>query len=146
MPHLSLNISAGGPIVEFFVGASVPRAEALKKAGQPVPNPILVRGLIDTGASCTSVDCTVLKQLRLVSTGSVPIHTPSTSSGTPHTVNQFDVSLILQHPKLAWQFHAVPVIETNLAHQGILALVGRDILSNCLLCYDGQAGIFSLAF
>ena len=73
MPHISLPISPSGPTLEFFVAASVPRAEALKKAGLPVPAPILVKGLIDTGASCTSIDPSILKALGLVSTGTIPV-------------------------------------------------------------------------
>ncbi len=146
MPHLTLPIGAGGPVLEFFVGVSSPRADALRLAGQTVPPPILVRGLIDTGASCTCIDPAILQSLGVVSTGTVPTHTPSTQIGAPHIANQFDISMILQHPKLSWQFHAVPVLESSLSHQGIQALIGRDILANCLLSYDGQACIFSLAF
>jgi len=48
MPHLSLPITAAGPVLDFYVGVSIPREGALKQAGKPVPNPVLVRGLIDT--------------------------------------------------------------------------------------------------
>lgn len=146
MPHISLPISPSGPTLEFYIGVSIPKQEALKKAGLPIPNPVLVKGLIDTGASCTSVDPTVLKTLGLVSTGTIPVHTPSTKSGQPHTANQYDISIILPHAKMSWQFHAVPIIESELSHQGIQALIGRDILKNCLLTYDGQAGTFALGF
>lgn len=40
----------------------------------------------------------------------------------------------------------VPVVEAHLSFQGIQALLGRDILSNCLFLYDGQSGVFTLAF
>jgi hypothetical protein len=146
MPHLSLPISAGGPIVEFFVGVSVPRANALRATGAPVPNPVLVRGLIDTGASCTSVDPSILNSLNLSPTGTIPVHTPSTVSGQPHLANQFDISVIFHHPKLTWQFHAIAVIQSELAHQGYQALIGRDILANCLFTYDGQGQFFCLSF
>lgn len=136
----------GGPTLEFYIGVSVPRANALTAAGKQVVPPILVRGLVDTGASCTSVDPSILTALGIVSTGTVPVHTPSTTSVAPHLANQFDISIILAHAKLSWQFHAVPIIESQLQHQGIQALIGRDILQNCLLTYDGQAGLFALAF
>lgn len=87
----------------------------------------------------------MLKALSLRPTGIVPIHTPSTS-GTPHQAYQYDVSLVLLNPKLNLTFGAVPVTEASLKVQGIDALVGRDILSDCLLVYDGQTGIFALAF
>jgi hypothetical protein len=43
-------------------------------------------------------------------------------------------------------FHALPVIDAELNHQGIQAIVGRDILSHCLFTYDGQTQNFCLAF
>jgi hypothetical protein len=58
----------------------------------------------------------------------------------------FDVSMSLLHPKLTYTFYSVPVIESDLTGQGIGALIGRDLLAKCLLVYDGQAGVFTLAF
>ena len=146
MPHLSLPVGPGGPILDCFIGVSHARAEALKKALRPGPAPIQVRALVDTGASCTSVDPSILKALAIVSTGTVPVHTPSTTSGQPHVANQFDISVVLNHPMIARTFMALPVIEAALLHQGIQALIGRDILSVCLLTYDGQSQTFCLGF
>jgi hypothetical protein len=146
MPHLTLPITPSGPLLEIICGVSKPRAEALAKAGRPIPNPVPARALIDTGASITALDSTILKALGAVCKGTVPLHTPSTQSGSPHVANQFDVSLVLVHPLLTRTWRALPVIESALAHQGILALIGRDILGFCLMTYDGQAGTFSLGF
>jgi hypothetical protein len=60
--------------------------------------------------------------------------------------NQYDVSIMLAHPKVNWQVHALAVLESSLAHQGIHALIGRDILANCLFTYDGQGNTFCLSF
>jgi hypothetical protein len=146
MPHLTLPIGAGGPILELFIGVSSPRADALKAAGQRVPPQVKVRALLDTGASCTGIDSAVLAALGVVSTGTTPLHTPSTTSGTPHVANQYDVSITLVHPLITRTFRAMPVIESHLAHQGIQALIGRDVLSLCLLTYDGVGQTFSLCF
>ena len=40
----------------------------------------------------------------------------------------------------------VGVIAVQLKYQGIDALIGRDILSQCILQYNGSMGQFSLAF
>jgi hypothetical protein len=61
-------------------------------------------------------------------------------------MNQYDVSLILLHPNLTLSWGAVPVVESQLMVQGIHCLLGRDVLSNCLLVYDGVAGTFVFAF
>jgi len=146
MPHLTVPFSAGAPVIDLLVGVSNPRAAALRQAGQPVPVAVSVRALVDTGASCTNIDPTILKALGMPSTGTVACHTPSTRSGQPHIANQFDVSLCLIHPLLTRSFVAVPVLESDLCHLGIQALLGRDILMFCLLNYDGQSQSFCLGF
>lgn len=145
MPHLTLQITPLGPVMDVLVGVSRPRAAALTQAGQPIPNPVAVRGLVDTGASCTCIDPGVLTSLNLTPTGSQPVHTPSTQ-GTPVNQLQYDVSLILPHPGISYSFHSLAVIQSQLAVQGIQGLIGRDVLDRCLLVYDGPLGAFTLAF
>lgn len=146
MPHISQVISPRGPLLQFMVGVSAPRASALRAAGQQVPAPIPITGLIDTGASCTNIDATILGRLAIPMTGTTPVHTPSTRAEAPHVANLYDISLVLIHPLVTRTFHALPVIESQLLHQGIQALIGRDILAFCLLTYDGSANNFCLAF
>lgn len=65
MPHLALQVSAGGPLIDVVVAVSRARRVALEAAGQSVPNPVLIRALVDTGASCTNIDPVVFVQLGL---------------------------------------------------------------------------------
>lgn len=146
MPHLTLPITPRGPLLQFMIGVSGPRQQALTKAGQPVPQQVPITGLIDTGASCTSIDSSILRQLSIPSSGTTPVHTPSTQANVPHVANVYDVSLILVHPMITRSFFAVPVTESQLIHQGIQALIGRDILSFCLFTYDGMGQTFCLGF
>jgi hypothetical protein len=146
MPHISLKISPTGPLLQFFVGVSAPRSKALTDAGQAVPTPIPITGLIDTGASCTSIDSLILRQLAIPSTGKTPVHTPSTQATAPHIADLYDISLVLVHPLIRRTFNAVAVTESQLHHQGIQALIGRDILSCCLFTYDGSGQNFCLGF
>lgn len=145
MPHLTVQLSARGPLLDVMVGVSGPRREALTKAGLAIPNEIQIRGLIDTGASSTALDQAVIAALGLVPTGTIPIHTPSTQ-GTAHVCNQYDVRITLVHPKLSLHIPALPVIDAGLATQGIQALIGRDVLERCLFIYNGQDNYFSLSF
>lgn len=145
MPHLVQQTAAGGPLIDVLVGVSSFRKEALEKAGQPVPPSIPMRALIDTGASCTCVDPSIITSLGITPSGSMPIHTPSTS-GAPKICNQYDIQLVLVHPKLTYTIQALPVIESDLAAQGIQALLGRDVLGHCLFVYDGANGNYTLAF
>jgi hypothetical protein len=145
LPHFTLQFQAAGPQLEFFVAVSQPRQQALQNAGLPIPQPTLVRGLVDTGASTTAIDPNVIRGLGIQPTGSMQILTPSTGA-TPHQADTFDVSIIVPIAGITFTLGALQVFESALSVQGIQALVGRDVLSNCLLVYDGRANIFSLAF
>jgi hypothetical protein len=139
---------ANGPVLTVMLGVSLPRADALATAGQPLPNSVPVRALVDTGASCTCVDPGVLDRLALTPTGSTTIHTPSTGAA-PHVADQYDVSLIVpgagsHHAPLV--VPALPVAAADFAAQGIDALIGRDVLRDCILIYNGSVGSFTLAF
>ena len=115
----------------------------------PVPNSIPIRGLVDTGASSTCVDPSILQSLGLTPTGIVTVNTPSTGT-QPHTTEQFDVSLLVPgsaptHAPLI--ISNLPVISSELlVAQGFHALIGRDILEECLLEYNGALGLFTLAY
>lgn len=132
-----------------YVGVSHARAAALTTASLPLPTPVTIQALIDTGASGTCVDPSVLQTLGLTPSGSVTVNTPSTGNH-PHTADQYDVSIFVPG-SLATQ---PPLIVPNLAvvcsellpSQGFHALIGRDILSVCIFTYNGAAGLFTLAY
>ncbi len=145
MPHFTLQFQAGAPQVAFYIGVSQPREQALKNAGVTVPQPIVIHGLVDTGASNTAVDPVIIQQLGLSPTGSMSIFTPSTGE-TPAQANTFDVSIRIPVATMTFSVGALQVFESALSVQGIQALIGRDVLANRLMVYDGRANIFSLAF
>ena len=128
-----------------MVGVSQPRATALTAEGKQVPDAVVARMLIDTGASHTCIDETILRPLKLEPTGSIAAHTPSTG-GNPHVMFQYDVALLLYHQDNSRFLGNVPVSAVDFSAQSIDGILGRDILSLCLLVYDGRAVQFSLAF
>jgi len=145
MPHVSLKINGDGPLIKCHIGVSHPRRDALLAAGQNVPPPVQITALIDTGASSSSIDPSILRQLNLPLKGQVPIHTPSTDVNSPHIANLYDVSITFSHRLGTSSVTALEVIESCLDHQGIQALIGRDVLAYCLFTYDGVAQNFCLA-
>lgn len=146
MSLLTAQLDADGPTIRVLVGVSGPRMQALKAAAQPVPELIVVRALVDTGASCTAVDSGVIQRLGLVPTGTIGISTPSTG-GTPHQCTQYDAGIgILLDPPSLHVMLTMPVLGTSFAGQTIQALIGRDILGQGILVYNGRSGQFVLAF
>jgi hypothetical protein len=148
MPHFTLNLDRAGPVVNAGVSVSEGRRQALETAHEPVPTTQYIRALVDTGASFTSIDPSVLALLSLTPTGTIDIVTPSTGQGT-HTADTFDVDFMIGAGPAD-----IPLSIPNLRiascdlflRQGIHALIGRDILGRCIFIYNGETGIFSLAF
>ncbi len=126
---------------------STARAVALRAAKQPVPDGVVTRALVDTGASCTCIDPTVLAQLNLSATGKVAMMTPSTGP-QPQMADQYDVGVSIygfaDEPPL--HIPTMPVAASDLRQQGIDGLIGRDVLDWCVLIYNGEQRTFTLAF
>lgn len=145
MPQISVTVSPAGPIVDVLIGLSVPRQNALKAAGLAITVPINARLLVDTGASGTCLDETLVQALGLQPTSFQPIHTPSTN-GAAIMMPQYDVSLIIPHPDIRRNFAALPVMASNFRVQNIDGLLGRDVLAGCVLILNGPEKTFTLAF
>jgi hypothetical protein len=150
MPHFTLQIlPQAGPVLNAVATVSQPRMMALQKEGKPIPQSVQIRGLVDTGASCTCMDPSVLNSLQLTPTGPCKINTPSTGAN-PHTSFQYDIQLVIPgssptHPPLV--LRSIPVASAELlVQQGFHALIGRDILRHCVLTYNGSTGLFILAY
>ncbi len=84
--------------------------------------------------------------LGVTPTGTTNIQTPSTNGGT-HACNLYDVMIFVPNQSNGGHFiEALPIVETSLSSQGIDGLIGRDILNNCTLIYNGTAQMLSLAY
>jgi hypothetical protein len=132
-----------------FVGVSDARRQTLSAANEQVPTPQQVSALIDTGASDTCVDPAVLNALGLSPTGAATVNTPTTGTN-PQIQDQYDVSLFIPGATatdLPLVITALPVISSELlAAMGFHALIGRDVLSRCLLAYNGTMRHFTIAY
>ena len=131
-----------GPSLAVEISVPSDLAAALQANGRPIPPPFSGVGLIDTGASVTSVDESVLVALGLSPTSVVNVATPSAQA-----VQQPVYACVLAFP--GTPLPAIPfneVIASNLTGLGCSALIGRDILAACLLVYNGPEGVWTLAF
>jgi hypothetical protein len=145
MPHVTLPLTAGKPLVEVRIGVSFPRAKAMMAAGLTPPQAIPARGLIDTGSNCTSIDSSIIQLLNLEPAGDTTIITPSTGV-SPHQCVRYEMSLSFNHPTLTFVLPAIPAVACPLLHQGIHVLLGLNVLAHCFFAYDGHAKTFILAF
>jgi predicted aspartyl protease len=136
----------GRAIIEVFLTASVPRVAAMEALGERPPSPISVRALVDTGASRTNVQKSVLEQLGLEPIGEESVHTASTA-GSPRAMSAYTSQLFLAGVPAGQIATDLRVVEAeDLSALGVEMLLGVDILNRCLLFFNGPEGRFTIAF
>jgi Aspartyl protease len=135
------NLQVHGPLIVVQLSKpDVQAPAAVVAAGEEPPaQPVILTGyaLVDTGASHTSVDENAAQQLGLVATGSIPMQTP----GGLRQASQYAVGY-----RIAGNFVTIPAMSAELNPQGLIMLIGRDILASCVLTYNGTDGTFSLSW
>jgi hypothetical protein len=145
VPIIHLPMTADCAIIQVLIGVNNARFQALRAVNQPQPPPITVPMLVDTGSSGCCVGQGILAPLGLAPTGRISLHT-ATTGGNPVACDQYDVSLMIQHPQSPLFLPFMPVVECEL-HSGVVqGLLGRDFLKRCMLVYQGEIQAFSLAF
>lgn len=99
------------------------------------------KALIDTGASCTSIDLTVAKKLNLITKGKVPVHSPRGN----HDYDAYDIDIFLGMENRLNLLQNRIVIASDIQAQGIHMLIGTDIIKLGILTFNkGRDFSFSL--
>jgi len=101
-----------------------------------IPQPVSGPALIDTGASVSVVDLSVLRNLNISAIGVASV---STTAGTAQQ-NLYPARFRL--PRAVIDISAV--LGADLTPHQIIVLIGRDILSGFLMIYHGPAGRITL--
>jgi hypothetical protein len=101
--------------------------------------------LVDTGASSSVLDSTVITRLGLIQTGRPLVHTPTTGSNYEER-EQYDVSFFLGSLPEDIASFTVGAIRSDLASEGFLAILGWDILRSCILTCHGPSRTFRLKY
>lgn len=130
-----------GPRVSVRVSLLVPHIQALNVHGMKAPKPMRGIGLIDTGASQTAIDRKFAQQARLPVVGrALSISALNKEIVRVHagTIDIFDAAGNL------WLSASKALHGLNLEPQGLVALIGRDLLSSCELIYNGREATFTL--
>lgn len=148
MNTVTVPVEAAGALVEIAVSLSFPDAQALRQAGKPLPTPVSVLALIDTGAEVTAVDPDALKSLITLGIRPTRFVFVNLAGASAQPVAEYAVSLTINSPQGRQQPLLVsrnqPVVAQDLAVLGYQAVLGRDLLARCLLVYDGPGGVVTL--
>jgi len=107
----SLSLSDDGPVLEILISLTSSRRYALNRFQLPIPAPLAVRALIDTGATYSCIDLSVVSQLNLLSSYEVMVFTPGTG-GVPQQMKQYEVDVEVPNVGL---FPRIAAIEAALS-------------------------------
>jgi hypothetical protein len=130
---------SGGIVMDIVIGVDAITVQS-SHGENPIPPPIAVKALVDTGCTITSIDNSLVTALGLKVRGYNPIHT---ANGTT-IASQHQVSLAFPGTNLAGrQIHTVQT--ANLTGQPFLVLIGRDLMASWSVTYNGPAGFVSIS-
>jgi predicted aspartyl protease len=136
----ALALVARGPVVEVSISVVEAVSRPILQAGGTVPAPVTGFALIDTGASHTCVDDDVANTLRLPVVG-VANMTSATEANSQRNLYPIQIDFVGWNVKMA----SPRAMGANLKPQGLVALIGRDVLKSAILVYNGPMGSFSLS-
>jgi hypothetical protein len=140
------TLERDGPIIPVEVSMPAALEEWYVKHNFPVPPPIVGYALIDTGASISGIHEPILEQLSIIPFDSIPLVTPS------GTGRAFVYPTRVSFPALNVQGYTINrVVGSQLNWKtgdgkDVIMLLGRDILAQFLLVYNGKFNLFTLAF
>lgn len=133
-----------GALLDFFV--LKPSAMEVKSLAQIQAEATIKANLqIDTGAGGTLICKSIIDKLGInpINTN-VQINTPSSKGAK---ASQYVVDLLLMLPNNSTlHLRNIPVIATDMTHQPINGLIGRDILRYLHITWNGKVGDFTVCF
>lgn len=125
-------------MVDLQISIGTAAEEALARAGKPLPEPIPITALIDTGASGSVIQKGLPDQMGLKPVGAQSISTPTSTN-----VHCYQYRLRFLFPNRV--VFETTVVEAPLRGQNIQCLLGRDLLSHAVFVYIGYRNLFSLS-
>ena len=138
-PRISVDVLPPLVVEKWAKGAGVELKQALN-----------LEALIDTGASVTGIDESVLNQLGYPPIGVSSLSTPSGTSQTYVYMvrlvipSQKDPRFPANIPRII--IDNVRAIAVKLGEQPYKVLLGRDILSNMIMVYNGPQALITLGY
>ena len=139
--HSSEHLARVGPRLRVQVAVPESLAAALNERGEDVSGPEEGFALFDTGASATCADESVLLRLGLSPVDTLRIATPSGTS----VASVYVCALYFPGSQMP-DLNEVFVIGAQLQNQNYAVLIGRDILKDMILIYDGPGARITFAY
>ena len=137
--HPAASLHQRGPVIQVTATIEQNAGKALLAKGVALPTPKSGLALIDTGASNTCIDDDVARELGLPV---IDIAHMQSASHAKHQCNVYPVTIDI--PGVV-NLNSPRTMGAALAGQGLLALIGRDVLGRCTLFYNGPLGQITLS-
>jgi hypothetical protein len=116
------------------------------KQGLEVGPKIPVTLIIDSGADSTMLSSQLMRSLGIEPSSQTRVLT-SGSRGVPEPCDVYDIELEISNPmQVPWRIPALEVLARPLENQGTDGMLGRDVLKQGILHYDGPRGLFTLDY
>lgn len=138
MADLAEQLRQNGALVDVTIRVPSAYAGQLQSQGKSAPPAQTVKGLVDTGASISTVSESVVQAAGLQKTGSVPI------GGVGGTSERSLYAASFGLPAYAVVVDPIEIAGVTIPQPGVDILVGRDILKALHLDYEGPQGAFQL--
>lgn len=137
MPIADLAVHPNGLLIDVSVGPSAALRELAYRKNRTLAPAVFATLLVDTGAYTTMLSSQLMQSLALPARAKSRLYTSTTdASGAECDVH--DVSLtLLPHVPQPRSWGVVEVLATPLLNHGIDGLLGRDLLRDLVLTYDG---------
>ena len=132
------NLQREAPIIEVTIFPPAPIVNQYNDRKELIPHHRAI-GLIDTGASISCIDVKIAEQMGLIARDFIPVLTPSGVSN--HFT--YDITIVFP-PELESKVFFVEVTGADLSQQPFDILIGRDVLEQCTLIYNGWDNSFQL--
>jgi predicted aspartyl protease len=127
-----------GPLIQVVVSLAQIIAAELTRQGTPMPQPVPGLALVDTGAFATCIDEQVANDLGLPVVDVVNVATASQGSVQ---ANVYPIRIEILGASDVISVELLRALGAPLAAQGLLLLIGRDVLQHCTLFYNGVGEI-----
>ena len=135
------DLAISGPFLQIAVGPSRELIAAFTPLGAQLSAPQRVTALIDTGAFATVLSPEIVAALKIRPVGTASVNTPSTTA--PLQYNRYHINVYFDD---VFVIENVFAVEAPMGGAQYQCLIGRDILRQATLLYNGPQNQFSLTF